>query len=183
MIKELFDYLYSTYELLFSNISFFSELYIRFHKPSVKKEINLFHLSHSDHILHIGSGAIPYTVVIIAKEIGARVVGIDNNQRFVKIADSHIKNNNLSNIAKIEKGDGKNYNVSDFNVIIISYGISEQDIVLRHVFYSMKKGAKIILRRPTVGNNKNIDPIIKKFSINTIRSLMSQESVLIVNKS
>lgn len=183
MIKDIFVYLYFIFEFLFSQIPILAELYIRFHTPSVKKEIMLFHLTKSDNIVHIGCGAIPYTCIIIADEVQACVLGIDNKNKVVDKAVAFVKKYNVSDMIKIERGDGKIYDISDFDVVIISYGIDNQDLVLRHVFNSIKDGGRIILRRSTKKKIKYIDTIVKEFSICKIRLLLTQESVLIVKKN
>ena len=182
MIKDIFDYLYYISEFIFNQIPILAELYIRFHTPSVKKEIKLFHLKRSDNIMHIGCGAIPYTCIIIANEVQACVLGIDKKFKAVDKAAAFIKKYKVSDMIKIETGDGKIYDISGFDVVIISYGIDHQDLVLRHVFNSMRDGGRIILRSSTAKKNKYIDTVVKKFSICNIRLLLTQESFLIVKK-
>ena len=183
MIKKLFDYLYYSFELFSNHIPFFAKLYIKFHESSVKKEIEMSNLSPPDRILHIGCGAIPYTSILVSRKIGAKIVGIDCDPRVVNIATDYLKRYNLSNMVKIEIGDGKTYNVSDFDVVILSYGIDSQDLVLRHTIDSMKEGARIILRRPSTEKDGYIDSIVKEFSVCSIRMLLTQESILIVKKT
>ncbi|MHA1193000.1 MAG: class I SAM-dependent methyltransferase [Promethearchaeota archaeon] len=183
MIKKFLDYLYYSFEIFSNYIPFLAKLYIKFHAPSVKKEIKMLNLSSSDRILHIGCGAIPYTSIGISREIDAEIVGIDCNPRVVDIATDYLKRYNLSNMVKIEIGDGKTYSISGFDVIILSYGIDGQDLVLRHAIDSMKKGARIILRRFTTERDNYIDSIVKEFSVCSIKLLLTQESILIVKKT
>jgi precorrin-6B methylase 2 len=182
MIKEILDYLYFIYEYLFSHILFFSTLYLIFHKNAVEKEIFYFHLSQSDRILHIGCGAIPYTLILISRELKAYVLGIDHKKKIVNIANKFLKKNNLVNKCRIVVGEGNQYSVSDFNVIIISYGVENQDLVLKHVFNSMQDNARIILRKSTTDKNEYLNSIVNNFSIQKIRLLLTQESCLIVKK-
>ena len=182
MIKKFLDYLYYIFEILSNYIPFFAELYIKYHSPSVKKEIEMSRLSQSDKVLHIGCGAIPYTSIVIAREINTDIVGIDHKPRIVKVANDYIKRYNLSDMIRIERGNGKTYDVSDFDVVIISYGIIDQDLVLRHVTDSMKDGARIILRRSTAEKDDYIDSVVNEFSVSSIRLLLTQKSVLIVKK-
>jgi len=182
MIKKFLDHLYYTSEIFSNYVPFFSKLYIKFHESSVKKEIEMSNLSSSDRILHIGCGAIPYTSLVLSREINSKIVGIDCNPHVVDIANDYLKRYNLSNMIKIEMGDGKTYDVSGFDSIILSYGVDGQDLVLRHVIDSMKNGARLILRRSTTERNSYIDSIVKEFSICSIRLLLTQESVLIVKR-
>ena len=182
MIKEVLDHLYYTFEIISNNIPFIAKLYIKFHKFSVKKEIEMLNLSPSNKILHIGCGAIPYTSIILSREVNSKIVCIDYNPHVVGIANDYLKRYNLSNMIKIEMGDGKIYNVSGFDNIILSYGIDDQDLVLKHVIDSMKNGARLILRRSTTEHNSYTDSIVREFSVYSIRLLLTQESVLIVKK-
>jgi len=183
MIKEFLDRLYYTFEFFSNHIPFFAKLYIKFHKFSVKKEIEMSNLSSSDRILHIGCGAIPYTSIILSREINSKIVGIDCNPHVVDIANVFLKRYNLSDMIKIEMGDGKTYNVSGFDSIILSYGVDRQDLVLKHVIDSMKNGARLILRRYTKERNNYIDTIVKEFSVDGIRLLLTQESILIMKRN
>jgi len=182
MIKDFLDYLYYTFEIFSNHIPFFAKIYIKFHNSSVKKEIEMSNLSSSDMILHIGCGAIPYTSIVLSREINSKVVGIDCNPHVVYIANDYLKRYNLSNMVKIETGDGKTYDVSGFDSIILSYGVDDQDLVLKHVIDSMKNGARLILRRSTTERNSYIDSIVKELSVCSIRLLLTQESVLIVKR-
>ena len=183
MIKKLFDYLYYSFEFFSKYIPFFVMSYIKFHEFSVIKEIEMSNLSSSDRILHIGCGAIPYTSIVLSREINSNIVGIDCNPHVVDIANDYLKRYNLSDMIKIEMGDGKTYDVSGFDSIILSYGVDGQDLVLKHVIDSMKNGARLILRRSTTECNIYIDYIVKEFSVCSIRLLLTQESILIVKKT
>ncbi len=180
MLKKILDKLYYIYEIISINISFFAILYLKFHKPSVKKEIQMAGLKKQDKILHIGCGAIPYTSIILTNELDTSIVGIDIHQNVVDKASDFLKKLKKSNKILIKVGDGKNFDISSFNVIILSYGIKRQDLVLKHVFESEEKGTKIILRRPITESNNYIDDIIEKYGIDKIRSLLTQESILIM---
>jgi protein-L-isoaspartate O-methyltransferase len=179
MIKKLLDKLYFKFEVLCYYIPFFSKLYIGFHRLSVIKEIKMLNLLSSDKVLHIGCGAIPYTMIIISNEIGSEIVGIDQKKQIINFADYFLKKYNISKNVKIENGNGKTYNVADFDVIIISYGIDDQDLVLKHVFESMKDSTKTILRKSISEKNEYINVIIRNHSFDSIRSLLTQNSVLI----
>lgn len=179
MIKKLLDKIYFKFEVFCYYIPFFTKLYIGVHKPSVLKEIKMLNLSITDKILHIGCGAIPYTIIIISKEIGSDIVGIDQKEQIINFADYFLKKFDISKNVKIENGNGKTYKVDDFDVIIISYGIDDQDLVLKHIFESMKDSTKTLLRKSISEKNEYINDIIRNHSIKSIRSLLTQNSVLI----
>jgi len=182
MFKKLLDQLYNIYEIIFTNISFFSFLYLKFHESSVKKEILMAGIKKSDKVLHIGCGAIPYTSIIINKETSSSIVGIDNKDKIVNRASEYIKKNNFSDRIKIKSGEGNKYKASEFDIVIISYGVSDHDAVLKHILDSVKEGTKIILRKSVTEKNNYINSIVKDFSICSKRLLLTQNSVLIVKK-
>jgi len=179
MLKKFIDQLYNIYEIIFTNISFFSYLYMKFHEPSVKKEIKMAEISHSDKILHIGCGAIPYTLILLSKETNTEIIGIDNQTRSITHAKKFLANyNNIH----VEKGSGELYNVSTFDVILISYGVGDIEAVLKNVLYNLKNNGKIILRKPMTETSEYIDLVIEKYSIKKIKLLLTQESFLIMKK-
>jgi len=179
LIKELLDSLYFKFEVFSSNVSFFSCIYIKFHEPSVKKEIKLADLLQDDKILHIGCGAIPYTAIVLAKKTNAHITCIDNKHQTIDVANVYLKKHNLLDKITIEHGEGTTYDVSKFDTVVISYGISCQDLVLKHVLSSIKKGAKIVLRRYTAEKNEYIDSIVKDFSVCNKKLLLTQNSIII----
>lgn len=182
MIKTFLDQLYYVYEVFSHHLPFFAEAYVKFHEPSVKKEIAMSRLSSSDKVLHIGCGAIPYTSIVIAREIGAQVTGIDHKSRVVTLSTHCIKQRKLLDLVAIKKEEGKTCDVSGFDVIIISYGIANQDVVLQHVLDSSKAGSRILLRRSTAKKHTALDALVNEFSTNHIHLLLTQESILLVKK-
>lgn len=182
MIKKALDYLYYAIEVFLNSVPVLAKIFIKFHAPSVKKEIAMVNITESDKILHIGCGAIPYTSIIINKETSSQIVGIDNKERIVNRATEYVKINNFSDRIKIEMGEGDNYDVSGFDVVIISYGVADHDVVLKHVLGSVKGGTRIVLRKSVTEKNEYINSIVKNFSICSKRLLLTQDSVLIVKK-
>jgi protein-L-isoaspartate O-methyltransferase len=179
MFKKFIDQLYNIYEIIFTNISFFSFLYMKFHEPSVKKEINMAEIQHSDKILHIGCGAIPYSLIIFSKETRAQITGIDNQTRSITSAKKYIAD--YGNI-HVELASGETYDVSPFDIILISYGVGDIETVLKNALQHLKNSGKIILRKPITETTEYIDSIIRKNSIKKLKLLLSQESFLIMKK-
>lgn len=179
MFKKFLDQLYYIYEIIFTNISFFSFLYMKFHEPSVKKEITMAEIQPSDKILHIGCGAIPYSLIIFSKETHTQITGIDNQTRSITSAKKFIADHR--NI-HVEQASGETYNVSAFDVILISYGVGDIETVLKNTLQHLKDNGKIILRKPITETTKYIDSVIGKYSIKKRKLLLSQESFLITKK-
>jgi len=152
---------------------------MKFHEPSVKKEIKMADISPSDKILQIGCGAIPYSLIIFSKETHTQVTGIDNQARSISKAKKFIAGD--KNI-HIEQASGDTYDVSTFDVILISYGVGDIEEVLKNTFQNLKKNGKIILRKPITETTNYIDSVIGKYSIKKQKLLLSQESFLIMKK-
>ncbi len=182
MFKKLLDNIYNIYEIIFTNISFFSFLYLKFHEPSVKKEIKMSEISKSDKILHIGCGAIPYTTIIMSKELNAEITGIDNQTRSITLAKKFLTKNKIQDKIHLEKELGETYNVSNFDVVLISYGVGDIEAILKNVLSNIKNKGKIILRKPITEKSDYIDSVIEKHSIKKIKLLLTQESILIYKK-
>ena len=179
MFKKFLDQLYNIYEIIFTNISFFSFLYMKFHEPSVKKEINMAEISPSDKFLHIGCGAIPYSLIIFSKETHTQITGIDNQTRSINHAKKFIAD--YQNI-RVEKASGETYDVSPFDVILISYGVGDIEAVLKNTLQNLKNNGKILLRKPITETTEYIDSVLKNYSIKKLKLLLTQESYLIMKK-
>ena len=182
MIKKLLDWLYYFFELFANHNMLFAKMYIYYHKSSVNKEIKLAGLKSNDRIIHIGCGAIPYTSIIIVKELNTKILGIDHHKKVINHAQKFVKRIGLKDYISLKNKSGNLINLSHFNVVFISYGIGKIDIVLRHVFENIEKNGKIILRRSTCDHNEYVDSVIDKYSVKKIRLLLTQESILIIKK-
>jgi protein-L-isoaspartate O-methyltransferase len=176
MFKKALDKLYNIYEIIFTNISFFSFLYMKIHEPSVKKEISLAEITPADKILHIGCGAIPYSLVIFSKETQTQITGIDNQARSIDKAKRYIAH--YKNI-HIEQASGETYDVSPYDVILISYGVGDIEAVLKNTFNHLKNNGRIILRKPITESTEYIDALLKHNATQKIKLLLTQESYLL----
>lgn len=137
-------------------------------------------ISESDKILQIGCGAIPYSLAILSKETHAEITGIDNQGRSILCAKKFLRHyNNIH----VEQQDGETYDVSRYDVVLISYGVDNIDAVLTNVLKNLKSSAKIIFRKPVTESSDYIDSIIKKHSVKKIRLLLTQESILLMEKT
>jgi protein-L-isoaspartate O-methyltransferase len=176
MFKKALDKFYNIYEIIFTNISFFSFLYMKIHEPSVKKEINIAGITPSDKILHIGCGAIPYSLVIFSKETQTQITGIDNQARSIAKAKKYVAN--YKNI-HVEQASGETYNVTPYDVVLISYGVGDIEAVLKNTFNHLKNNGRIILRKPITETTEYIDSLLKHHATKKIKLLLTQESYLL----
>lgn len=179
MFKKILDHLYYQYEMMAQLIPIFAKLYIMVHRPSVIKEIEMSNLTKSDKIIQVGSGAIPYTLVIINKKLDIPVTGIDVKKEAVNKARYFIRNFNLENKINIEQGNGTRYDFSGYNFILISYGAKDTEKLLENVLRTSSENAKILFRKSTAENTDELEDILKKYRTKRKKMLLTQESILI----
>jgi len=121
-------------------------LYFDFYDEMTENEINLANISKDDAILHIGSGSIPATSILLAKKSGAQVTSIDNNPRSVKEAVSCVLESGVADKVQIQHAEANHFPVDKFDVIIVSQGIRSYKTLLQHLSRAMKSDARVIFR-------------------------------------
>jgi cyclopropane fatty-acyl-phospholipid synthase-like methyltransferase len=121
-------------------------LYFDFYDEMTKNEIKLANISKDDVILHIGSGPIPATSILLAKKVGAQVISIDNNIHSAKQAISCVSEANVADKVQIKHADANSFPADEFDVIIISQGTRPHKELLQHISQSMKNDARVIYR-------------------------------------
>jgi protein-L-isoaspartate O-methyltransferase len=102
-------------------------------------------------VLHIGCGAYPLTEMTLAQAHVRSVVGIDHTPITVQRAREVIRRRHLEKKISIEHGDGINYPVEDFDVIIASSCSLPKVLICQHLFSTAKHGSKIIIRELDIG--------------------------------
>ncbi|HWR27738.1 MAG TPA: hypothetical protein VN377_04810, partial [Candidatus Thermoplasmatota archaeon] len=80
----------------------------------------------------------------------------------------------------VEKAPGETYDVSPFDVILISYGVGDIEAVLKNTLQHLKNNGKVILRKPITETTEYIDTVLEDYSIKKIKLLLSQESYLLM---
>lgn len=131
-------------ELLAVKTKLFNKLIIKLRRPVFLNDIKTAKISKKDKVLLIGCGIFPSHTIMIAQETKADIIGIDNSKGAVKVANKYIKKHDLSDIVKVEYGDGRFYPVKDFDIIFIAGNVFPIDDVLIHLANNMKKGGKIL---------------------------------------
>jgi precorrin-6B methylase 2 len=102
-------------------------------------------VSHSN-ILHIGCGAYPLTEMILASCTKGKIVGIDKNDQSVQRGQQVVKQNKLDHRIVLKHGDGLDFPVEEFDMVIISSCSQPKDKILKHLFEKMKSQTAIIVR-------------------------------------
>jgi len=109
-------------------------------------EIKMADVTKNDRVLLIGCGVFPSESILIAEKTKAKVVGIDNSPKAVKIARKYVEEKGFSNLVKIEYGDGLNYQVKDFDVVFVAINVWPIDSVLRYLSKNMKKNTRVMCK-------------------------------------
>jgi precorrin-6B methylase 2 len=111
-----------------------------------RKECETCGLSSNAKVLHIGCGAYPLTLLVLAQCCSCDLIGIDRNPVAVQRAKEIIQRHHLQNRITITQGDGTEYPVSDFDLILISSCSLPKAQILEHLFKEAKHHGTIIAR-------------------------------------
>jgi precorrin-6B methylase 2 len=118
-----------------------------------RKECETCGLSMNSKILHIGCGAYPLTQIVLAQCCSGELVGIDKNLLAVKRAREVIQRHHLQNRITINHGNGIEYPVDDFDLILISSCSYPKVQILEHLFKDAKHRSTIIVREVRIATD------------------------------
>jgi len=140
-------------------------LYLGFYEDMIKNEIALANISKDSKILHIGSGSIPATPILMTRKTNAKITSIDINQNSVKQAQNLISKIGLSDKIEIKTSDVLHFPITNFDIIIISQGVSPYNKAIEYMAKNIGKDSKVIFRTTSdeKGNLVEQDLFLKKF--------------------
>jgi precorrin-6B methylase 2 len=101
--------------------------------------------SHSN-ILHIGCGSYPLTEIVLANCTKGQIVGIDKNNKAVQRGQQVIKKNKLDKRIILKHGDGLDFPVEEFDMVIVSSCSQPKEKILQHLFQKVRPKGTIIVR-------------------------------------
>ncbi|MFW6120908.1 MAG: nicotianamine synthase family protein [Petrotogales bacterium] len=153
-----------------------AEIYEKGIGTEYEKEFKTFGISEHNKVLHIGCGAYPLTEITLVNVTGTKVVGVDKNPKAVNLANEIIRKKNLDEKIAIYTGNGLNYPVDKFDVIIVSSCSIPKEEILENVFKRVKKNSAIIVREIDYAIDYILDYIdhhnditlVKKMRFNTM---------------
>lgn len=161
-------------------------LYKKVYKKLVEHEIRAARITRNSKVLHVGCGALPYTVSIIANETGAQTVGIDNDATAVQYAKSYFQRSTKKMPPGIQHADGTTFPFGDYDVILVSHGVKPKKQVLETIYRSLKIGGRLVYRNPKglIGrlyNNESVIGVSQSGNLQTIKHpwIAFRESVVI----
>jgi 2-polyprenyl-3-methyl-5-hydroxy-6-metoxy-1,4-benzoquinol methylase len=141
-----YNYFWKAIDFIACKIKRFAKIYENTISKEYIKEGEIFKISESKNVLHIGCGSYPVTAITLARLNGSKVVGIDIDARSIKMANNIINKKNLQDKVTINIGDGRSYPLEDFDTIIISSCSVPKIDILKHIFKTAKINCKIIVR-------------------------------------
>jgi len=170
--KNIMDLLFVLFEKISINFPILARNYVDMYREVVLEEISMANISSTDTILVIGSGSIPSTPIILAREINAKIQAIDYDLGAVKRATAYIKNQGLTDNINIIYGDGLNYPTKNFNVIFILYGVKNQQKILEYISKNITKDTRVIYR-----SAKDIKSIEREDNISLSKLFLIKDNV------
>jgi 2-polyprenyl-3-methyl-5-hydroxy-6-metoxy-1,4-benzoquinol methylase len=168
IIKETSNFFWKVVDTVSYKNPKIARLYARSIEKEYQTEYKSFGVTADNKILHIGCGPYPLTEMTLTQQFGAHVVGIDKNPHVIKMAQDLIKRKHLSKQITIEHGNGVDYPVKDFDMIIISSCAIPKKDILENIFHHAKKDCIIIIREldvsipnilTTIHNHKQVELI------------------------
>jgi len=123
-----------------------TRLYNKIIGKEYQKEYENCGISTHMNILHIGSGSYPLTEIILASCTNGQIVGIDRDGRAVQRGQHVIKKNNLDHRITLTHGDGLDFPVEEFDMVIVSSCSQPKVQILEHLFQKVQSKSVIIVR-------------------------------------
>jgi protein-L-isoaspartate O-methyltransferase len=142
----------------------FLKLYMKNYKRIIEREIDLADITKNDKVLHIGSGSVPFTAIHVNQMTDAHVVSIDIDSSAIKLSKRAIKVSKLKKNVVLKKGNGINFPLKQFTVIIISLQAQPKKEILNHIWHNGKKDVRIVIRNPCQAYKDVYDKGIEPFS-------------------
>ena len=177
-------YKFNFLEVLAIKMDLFYNLLMKWRKPVFLKEIKMAKITSQDKVLLIGCGILPSETVLIAQQTKARIIGIDNSIKACNIAQSYVQKKGLSDLIKIEYGDGANYPLIEFDVIFIAINVWPIDLVLKNLLYNAKPNTRIMCKSIKNDILKSIEKreFHNSFSIESQLENPKTQSFLLIKK-
>ncbi len=111
------------------------------------KEEEKFDFLNVKNILHIGCGSYPISAITLARNNNRKIVTIDRDAKSIKRAMKIVTKKNLEKNIKADIGNGIEYSLDNFDLIIVSGCSVPRYDVVNHIFKNSQPGTKIIVRK------------------------------------
>ena len=144
--KHMMDVCFIVFEKMAENFDVIASLYLEMYEEIVEKEIALAAISDSDRVLVIGCGSLPVTPLLLTMKTKAKIHAIDCDEKAVTDGLKFLTRKNLKNDITLEYADGSGFPAGNFDVIVVLYGVRNQEQVFHNLSKTMKPSARIVYR-------------------------------------
>ncbi len=144
-LKKISDIIFIFSEKITLKLDYFLKYYISYYNDIIDKEIILASISKTDSIIHIGCGSIPASSILIAQKKNSKIICIDKDIKAVKNAEFCVKKLGLNEKIQIKQSEAVDFDFNKFDVILISQGITLNEIFLKNLS-NIPKNTRIIFR-------------------------------------
>jgi ubiquinone/menaquinone biosynthesis C-methylase UbiE len=146
--KGYIDLIHRKMEQIISYSPILSIIGYFINKRMTINEFKMANLSDDTRFLCIGCGSFPWTLLILSSKYHCKCIGIDKDENAVKAAKRMVASFQLTEKIEIIQADALKYDVSNFDLISLSFGISYKEKILNNISLSMKRNGKILFRTP-----------------------------------
>lgn len=147
-MKHSSDWIFIFGEKIIIKLEKLIPIYLKFYEDIIDAEIKLAKITKNDTVLHIGSGSIPASSLLIHQKTNAKVTGIDTNRNTIheskKFKD--IKNGNIT----VQHINSHNYPTNQYTVLLIAQGVEPRKEILTKIAHQIQQDTRIIYR--TISN-------------------------------
>ncbi len=176
-LKNIMDLFFIVFEKVGCKFEVISDIYLKLYQEIVTEEIAMAQITAQDRVLVIGSGSLPVTPVLIARNTHAHTTTIDKDCKAVKEAILYVKNHHLDEILSIECADGVTYPLEQFSVIVVLYGVKNPAEFLTQLARRLSQNTKVIYRTITDSQGKITDKTLDLSGYFTIRDHVHTETL------
>ena len=101
-------------------------------------------------MLHIGCGAYPLSDIVLTQYCLGTIVGIDKNPVAVHRAKEVIRQHHLETRITVQHGNGTEFPVNTFDLILVSSCSLPKVQILEHLFKNAKHQCTIVVREISI---------------------------------
>jgi len=159
MVKKISNFFWEAADTWSYKNNTIASYYNKSIEEEYQKECEACGVSSNSKVLHIGCGAYPLTEIVLASCCSGTLVGIDKNPLAVQRAQEVIQRHHLQKRIIVHHGNGINYPVDDFDLILISSCSFPKAQILEHLFKNTKHHCTIIVREISLATADILDCI------------------------
>jgi len=144
--KRLVDRVFRTSEKLVVKHPWFARAYTAFFHKMTIDEFAMVTIPKGGNVVNIGCGSLPHTLIILGNVRDWQFLGVDKDKGAAKAAKKLVDYYHLSNRIEIQWSDGLDFDVSLFDLIIVSHGVEPKTKLLEKLGKEMRDDCLIVYR-------------------------------------